>query len=159
MRHFRELPYAALVPLSSIEGGWLATLDDDWAVLVRLHQLGFDGLITADDGMIELPKELAVLMQTRMLLVVLAHTNRDVLETTGLLLLHIRRILGQRNPSHAQLFLLHPPPVPRPEEDITDRFRQRARHQHRDDHRQFLAELQIPVADMARSLRDWYSPP
>jgi hypothetical protein len=154
--HFRTTPFAVLVPLSEIDGGWLTDVDDDWAVLVALYQLGFDGLITNDDAMIELPKELAVLMQLRMLLVVLARSNRDMLETTGLLLLHIRRIIAKRT-SHAQIVVLNAPPAASTGEDIRERFKERARHKKRPDHRKYAAELQLAPKELTAPLRDWYT--
>lgn len=159
IEHFRRLPFAELVPLSEIDDGWLTRVGDDWAVLVGIHQAGFDGLITADDAMIELTKELAVLMQLRMMLVVLQRTNRDPLETTGLLLLHLRRIVDQRTPGHAQLFVVHPPAATRAETDVRGRFKERARHEKRTDVVQFASELEIPRGQLAAPIRDWYSRP
>jgi len=155
--HFRHLPFAELVPLSEVDDGWLTRVGDDWAVLLGVHQAGLDGLITADDAMIELTKELAVLMQLRMMLVVLARTNRDPLETTGLLLLHLRRLIEQRTPAHAQLFVIHPPAATGSEKDLRGRFKERARHEKRTHVVQFASELEIPKNRLAVPIRDWYS--
>jgi hypothetical protein len=156
MRAFRNLGDAELIPLSDVDGGWLAGQIEDWAILVRLHQLGFDGLVTGDDSMIELPKELAVLTQLKMLLLVLARSNRNMVETTGLLLVHIRRVLQQRDPSRAQLFVLHPPAGNRPEDDLSARFKARARHYRKKNTEAYLAELRVSDAHLGKSVQEWY---
>lgn len=157
MRAFRNPGDAELVPLSDLDGGWLAGPIEDWAILVRLHQLGLDGLVTGDDSMIELPKELAVLTQLKTLLLVLARSNRNMVETTGLLLVHIRRVLEQRDPSRAQVFVLHPPAGDRPEVDLSVRFKARARHYKKKNADAYRTELRVSSEHPARPVQEWYA--
>ncbi len=42
---------------------------EDWQVILALHQLDFDGLITLDYEMLNLPKEITVVHQTHSTLV------------------------------------------------------------------------------------------
>jgi hypothetical protein len=80
---------AELVPMVEIDPR-LTESDDDWRILLSLHQRGgWDGLITTNSGMLSLPRELAVLMQTKLSLVVAEESGHDPLRATGLLLLHL----------------------------------------------------------------------
>ncbi len=73
---------AELVPLAQIDKR-LAESVDDWRILLSLHQRGdWDGLITTDSGMLSLPRELAVLMQTKLSLVVAEEAGHDPLRAT-----------------------------------------------------------------------------
>ena len=64
------LPYVELVPVRDIDPSF-ADLDD-WELLreLYLHAREWDGLITNDDAMLSLPKEMTVLDQTGLTLVV-----------------------------------------------------------------------------------------
>jgi hypothetical protein len=77
---------AELVPILRIDEQ-LATLED-WEVLLALHhhERAWDGLITTDANMLALPRELAVLMQTKLTLVVTKESGHDPIKATGLLL-------------------------------------------------------------------------
>jgi hypothetical protein len=68
---------AELVPIAQVDER-LATLDD-WEVMLALHHHGrpWDGLITTDANMLALPRELAVLMQTKLSLVVAKESGHD----------------------------------------------------------------------------------
>jgi hypothetical protein len=67
---------------------------DDWELLLALHhsQPRCDGLITTDSSMTSLPRELAVLLQTKLTLVVAAESGHDPLKATGLVLAHLPQI-------------------------------------------------------------------
>jgi hypothetical protein len=88
-------PDAELVPIRRIDTR-MATLDD-WEVLAALHsdKTVWDGLITTDAKMLSLPRELAVLSQTRLTLVVAEAVGHDPIKATGLVLAH----LGAMDPS------------------------------------------------------------
>jgi hypothetical protein len=62
---------AELVPLRDIDPLLVADMDD-WQVLLALHHhdRAWDGLITTDSGMLNLPREIAVIRQTNLTLVV-----------------------------------------------------------------------------------------
>lgn len=81
---------------------------DDWELLLALHHSTprCDGLITTDSAMTSLPRELAVLMQTKLTLVVAAESGHDPLKATGLVLAHLPQICKRSNPSTAQIWTL-----------------------------------------------------
>ncbi|MDP9262464.1 MAG: hypothetical protein M3O89_10875 [Actinomycetota bacterium] len=97
---------AELVPIRRIDDR-MATLDD-WEVLLALHSDNseWDGLITTDAKMLILPRELAVLCQTKLTLVVAEAVGHDPIKATGLVLAHITRICEQTRPDTAQVWRL-----------------------------------------------------
>ena len=99
-------PDAALVPIRRIDAR-MATLDD-WEVLAALHadEADWDGLITTDAKMLSLPRELAVMSQTKLTLVVAEAVGHDPIKATGLVLAHITRICEQTRPDTAQVWRL-----------------------------------------------------
>lgn len=97
---------AELMPIRRIDHR-MATLDD-WEVLQALHtdDAGWDGLITTDAKMLDLPRELAVLCQTNLTLVVAEAVGHDPIKATGLVLAHISRICEQTRVDTAQVWRL-----------------------------------------------------
>jgi len=81
---------------------------DDWEVLLALHhhEREWDGLLTTDSGMLSLPRELAVLMQTRLTLVVAHAAGHDPLKATGLVLTYLPWIAAHTQPDEAQVWVL-----------------------------------------------------
>lgn len=94
---------AELVPIRTIDSR-MSTIDD-WEVLHALHASvePWDGLITTDAKMLSLPKELALLCQTKLTLVVAEAVGHDPIKATGLILAHIGRICDQTRPDRAQV--------------------------------------------------------
>jgi hypothetical protein len=72
------IPEADLVPLRDVDPLLVADIDD-WQVLLALHQhvRPWDGLITTDSGMLNLPREMAVVRQTNLTLVVAEGAGHD----------------------------------------------------------------------------------
>lgn len=103
---------AELVPLQRIDTR-MAELDD-WEVLLALYasERPWDGLITTDSGMLALPKELAVLLQTKLTLVLAEAAGHDPLKATGLILAHLPGICERTRPEIAQLWTLRTSPRP-----------------------------------------------
>jgi hypothetical protein len=100
---------AELVPLARIDKRLTESVDD-WRILLSLHQRGdWDGLITTDSGMLSLPRELAVLMQTKLSLVVAEEAGHDPLRATGLLLLHLPGICRDTTTTKPQVWRLRAP--------------------------------------------------
>jgi hypothetical protein len=101
---------AELVPIRRIDDR-MATLDD-WEVLLALHSDNseWDGLITTDAKILSLPRELAVLCQTKLTLVVAEAVGHDPIKATGLVLAHITRICEQTRPDTAQVWRLRRAP-------------------------------------------------
>jgi hypothetical protein len=88
-----------LVAVAEIDGR-LAELDD-WEVLLALrhHEQDWDGLITTDSGMLSLPRELFVLLQTHLTLVVAHAAGHDPLDATGLVLTYLPWIAAHTQPT------------------------------------------------------------
>jgi hypothetical protein len=97
---------ADLVPIRDIDAR-LATLDD-WEVLLalHLHDQEWDGLITTDSSMLNLPRELAVLLQTKLTLVVPMAAGHDPVKATGLLFAYLPAICARTTPNEAQIWTL-----------------------------------------------------
>ena len=100
---------AELLPLADVDAR-LTKDYEDWQILLALRQLGgFDGFVTLDSAMARQPKELAVLRQTRLTLVILESAGHDPILATGLLLIHLGHMANQTKPRVAQLWILRPP--------------------------------------------------
>ncbi len=99
-------PHVELVPIAHIDNR-LATVKDDWRILLALrnHERPWDGLITTED-MTALPRELAVLCQTKLTLVIAVSAGHDPVMATGLVLAHISNICNRTRPDRAQLWRL-----------------------------------------------------
>lgn len=97
---------AELLPIRQIDKR-MATLDD-WEILQALHadEVEWDGLITTDAKMLSLPRELALLCQTKLTLVVAEAVGHDPIKATGLVLSHISRICEQTRPDKPQIWRL-----------------------------------------------------
>ena len=97
---------ADLVPLRNIAPG-LAQLDD-WEVLLALHQdmRPWDGLVTNDANMLGLPKEMPVLAQTNLTLVVVKGHGDSPVRATGALLCHMPFICRHTTRERAQVWSL-----------------------------------------------------
>lgn len=97
---------AELIPLSAIDER-LTTLDD-WQVLHALHhhQRPWDGLVTTDSSMAQQSKELSLLCQTGLTLVVAMGAGHDPIMATGLLFTQLPGICKRTDPSIAQLWEL-----------------------------------------------------
>ncbi len=71
-----------------------------------LHERPWDGLITTDHDMLSLPKELSVLCQSRLSLVIAVAAGHDPIKATGLVLAHINGICSQTRPEAPQIWRL-----------------------------------------------------
>ena len=129
---------AALVPIRRIDKR-MATLDD-WEVLAALHadETAWDGLITTDAKMLSLPRELAVMSQTRLTLVVAEAVGHDPIKATGLVLAHLGRICEQTRPDEAQVWRLRT--STKPAEDPWDFFTKVAERRGSDPQELYAAE-------------------
>jgi hypothetical protein len=97
LRHIRHID-------DRLTGG----LSDDRLILA-LHQLGVEGLVTNDDRMLALPEVLAMVRQTGFTLVTCRRTGHDPLVATGLLLAHLGRIARRHRPGAPQVWRLSRP--------------------------------------------------
>ena len=79
---------------------------DDWQVLDALSRGGdVDGFITNDANILHLAREMVVLSQTRLALVVAAGVGHDPIRATGLGMLYLGQITHRLSP-RAQIFTL-----------------------------------------------------
>jgi hypothetical protein len=114
MRHI-IVPGLTLRPLKDIHPDLIAD-HDDWEVMRELRvRGGVDGWITLDRKMLNLEKEMVVLHQSRLSLVVFEGAGNDPLIATGMLLTHVTVIAKQTNPRQAQLSHLRRSPTKPPE--------------------------------------------
>jgi len=97
---------AELVPLRAIDPR-MSELDD-WQLLLALHhhERPWDGLITTDSSILFQPLELAVLIQTRLTLVVTLEAGHNPVKATGLLFTHLAGISSRTRTDEAQLWRL-----------------------------------------------------
>lgn len=97
---------ARLVPIDQVDAGMPEL--DDWEVLLALHHHPdpWDGLITTDSGMLSLPRELWVLMRTKLTLVVTIESGDDPIKATGLLFTHLSSICARIDPRRPQIWRL-----------------------------------------------------
>jgi hypothetical protein len=99
------VPEAALTPIRHIDPELRRM--DDWELLLSLHHLGeWDGLISTDSRMLNLPRELAVLHQTNLTLVVVQESGHDPIRAAGLLLVHLPTICRKTIRSTPQIWKL-----------------------------------------------------
>jgi hypothetical protein len=100
------LPMAELVPVRDID----PTFADlaDWELLRELHRHagGWDGLITNDDAMLSLAKEMTVLDQTGLSLVVARGEGHNPIRAVGVLLCHLGHICHHTKPGTGQIWRL-----------------------------------------------------
>lgn len=104
------LPDVTLRPLRDVDPRLVGN-SEDWAVLLRLYQHPepFDGLITTDASMHNLPKEMSVLHQTNLTLVQVLAAGNDAIRATALVLLHLPYIVKETRRDRPQYWALRPP--------------------------------------------------
>src|SRR5262245_52016978 len=100
------IPMVDMVPVRTIRKE-MADMDD-WELLVALHRdkRPWDGLITNDEAILALPKEMTVLSQTRLTLVVVKGEGHSPVRATGVLLCHLAHICHHTTPERAQVWRL-----------------------------------------------------
>lgn len=124
------IPEVELVPIRIID---LRLADmEDWQVLLALHHhvRPWDGLVTTDSSMLKQARELAVVRQTNMTLVVAHDSGHDPIKATGLLLAHLGYIASRTTPDEAQIWKLTA--NNRPGSNPWEYLEGVARHRHQD---------------------------
>lgn len=141
---------ASLVPLSEIDER-LSRDMDDWEILLALHHHNdpWDGMISTDSSMLNLPRELAALMQTKLTLVVCRAAGHDPVRATGLLLTNLSTICDQTRPDRAQLWPLGGGRK-RPPDDPWDHF-SRAANKRNISPGEMRSEEWLSATDLARN--------
>jgi hypothetical protein len=101
------IPEAELVPLRSIDPLLTANIEDREVLLaLHHHERAWDGLITTDSGILNLPREMAVIRQTNLTLVVAHGAGHDPIRATGLLLTHLEYIARETRRDRPQVWRL-----------------------------------------------------
>ena len=102
-----SIPEAVLVPLRKIDVRLVKDVDD-WEILHALyhHAGAWDGMITTDTAMLKLPRELAVLKQTKLTLIATDRAGNDPLRAAGLLMTHLPHVCKNSRKDLAQVWLL-----------------------------------------------------
>jgi hypothetical protein len=123
---------------------------EDWEVLLALHhhELPFDGLITTDSSMLNQPRELAVVRQTNLTLVVTRGAGHDPVRATGLLLAHLDYVASETTPTRPQIWDLRV--RNRPARDPWDAIELLATHQNRSA-RAVWTEGRLTNVELARN--------
>ena len=99
------VPEAELVPIRHIDPRLRQM--DDWQLLLSLHHLrGWDGIVSTDSRMLNLPRELAVIHQTYLTVVIVEQAGHDPIRAAGLLLVHLPVICRRTVPSIGQIWKL-----------------------------------------------------
>lgn len=99
------IPEADLVPIRRIDPRLRQM--DDWKLLLSLHHLkNWDGMVTTDSRMLKLTRELAVIHQTNLTLVVVEESGHDPIRAAGLLLVHLPMICRKTVRSTGQIWRL-----------------------------------------------------
>ena len=113
--------YLVEVELASVRDidSRMSTLDD-WELLLAVKHSGWDALVTTDSSMLKLPREMSVLLQTRLTLIVADDAGHDPVKATGVLLAHLPNIIKRWRPDASQLWVLRA--SHRPSEDPWDRL-------------------------------------
>lgn len=96
------LPWPATISLTRLRDIDPALTRDheDWQIFRALRDRGdIDGFITNDANLLDLPREMVMLYQTQLTLVVTKGMTGDPLGATGLLMLHLPEIARQNHPT------------------------------------------------------------
>lgn len=149
------LPGIDLVPLRSADLRLVGN-SEDWAVLLRLHQLDYDGFLTTDGRMIEDPKVLAVLHQTQSTLVSFLETGHDAIRASGLTLLHLPYIAKYTVVTRPQLWTLRPPQK-KEAKRAWDQIGELA-SRHDISAQQLFNTERLTGEELERALWEWYEP-
>jgi hypothetical protein len=104
-------PDVAFTPLRNLHSD-LCSGHDDWQVLQQLRARDdVDGFVTLDAAMLQLAKEMVVLHQTKLSLVVLMDVNNDPIAAGGLLVAAAGRLAAAFDRRHPQIFKIRMPRI------------------------------------------------
>lgn len=99
------VPEAELVPIRHIDPSLRQM--DDWKLLLSLHHLGaWDGLVSTDSRMLNLPREISVIHQTSLTVAIVEQAGHDPIRAAGLLLVHLPTICRKSVRSAGQIWRL-----------------------------------------------------
>ena len=79
---------------------------DDRSLVIALHQSGWDGLITNNYKMLDVPEEVAAIVKTKLTVIAIEGLGHDPLRAVGALLLELPGIPNRIRPKRANVFRL-----------------------------------------------------
>lgn len=78
----------------------------DRQLIIALHQAGWDGLITNNYKMLDVPEEVAAIVKTKLTVIAIEGLGHDPLRAVGALLLELPGIPSRIRPRRANVFRL-----------------------------------------------------
>jgi len=79
---------------------------DDRPLFIALHQLGWDGLITNNYKMLDVPTEIAAIVKTKATVIAIEGLGHDPLRAVGALLLELPGLAARIRPRTSNVFRL-----------------------------------------------------
>lgn len=79
---------------------------DDRPLFIALHQLGWDGLITNNYKMLDVPTEIAAIVKTKMIVIAIEGLGHDPLRAVGALLLELPGLAERIRPRTSNVLRL-----------------------------------------------------
>jgi hypothetical protein len=95
----------------------LSTLDD-WKLFLELGKRSFDGIVTCDGNLLAQPKEMVVLHQVGLTLVVAKSKGHNPVKATAVLLAHIENVARASKRGQPQIWTLQIGQTPAPKRAI-----------------------------------------
>lgn len=80
---------------------------NDRQLIIALHQMGIDGLVTNNWRMLNLPREIAAIVATKSVVVAMQDMGDDAVRAAGALLLELPGLVSRLRPKVSNVFLLH----------------------------------------------------
>ena len=143
---------AELVPINKIDPRMARLADWELLLALKQHERDWDGLITTDSSMLQLPRELAAMMQTKLTVVVAEGSGHDPVKATGLLFAHLGAIAKTTDQNIAQVWTLRT--ATRPATDPWALLQKVAEHQNVPSkelrNSAWLSEAQLSADPLAR---------
>ena len=120
------IPEINLIPLRLIDKALLRL--DDRGLLIALHQLGYQGLVTSNYKMLGNPRELAAVLKTKLTVYAIEGVGHDPIRATGALLLDLPSAIAAMEAGAKGVFWLRPR-KPKPQ-DPWELFKSVAKRRH-----------------------------
>jgi hypothetical protein len=141
-------PVAELVPIHQIDPGFAEL--SDWELIRELHRhpRSWDGMITNDDTMLSLPKEMTVLSQTGLTLVVAKGEGHNPVRAIGTLLCHLNHICHHTDRRTAQIWKLR---VAQKRPELAHDYLEKIALQANRPVEKIIAENKLPARDLRTS--------
>lgn len=142
------MPTVEVVPVRLIDSAWAEL--DDWELILRIHRhpRAWDGLITNDDAMLSLPKEMTVLSQTGLTLVVARGEGHNPIRAVGTLLCHLPHICHQTKVGIPQVWNLR---VAQKNHDEVHDYLEKMATKNKTSVASLMAAHRVPAADLKKT--------